>query len=79
MNIYKASFYATCPSDNDIINYQLEICTDSIIWVEHIKTALSLIKSGYHETIADELHKRFRGYQTIVAIHQGVEITTIRE
>lgn len=46
--------------------------------VEHIRTATSLIKKGYHEKIADELHERFGGEQRIVATHQGVEIETLR-
>lgn len=78
MNIYRHTFTAVCPSDGDTIIYQLEIRSLVVIMVEHIKTATALIKSGYHERIADELSKRFGGNQTIIATHQGVEIETVR-
>jgi hypothetical protein len=79
MNCYRLSFVANSPDDvDDPIVYQLEIKTDETIRVEHIKTATSLIKKGYHENIADELFERFGGVQRIVASHQGVEIETLR-
>ncbi|MBD8790929.1 hypothetical protein IFR09_11120 [Pseudomonas syringae] len=78
MNIYRHTFTATCPSDGDTIIYSLEIRSQAVIMVEHIKTATALIKSGYHESIADDLSERFGGYQTMIATHQGVEIETVR-
>lgn len=78
MNIYRHTFTASCPSDGETIVYSLEIRSLGVIMVEHIKTATSLIKSGYHERIADELADRFGGDQTIIATHQGVEIETVR-
>lgn len=78
MNIYRHTFTAVCPSDGDTIVYSLEIRTLRVVMVEHIKTATALIKSGYHERIADELAERFGGDQTIKAVHQGVEIETVR-
>ncbi|WP_085599693.1 MULTISPECIES: hypothetical protein [unclassified Pseudomonas] len=78
MNIYRHSFVATCPADGDAIVYSLEIRSLSMIRVEHIKTATRLIRSGYQETIADELFERFGGEQIITATHQGVEIETVR-
>lgn len=78
MNIYEKSFHAGCPSDNDIINYHLTISSESKIYVEHINTACKLLGSRYHEDIADILHSQFGGVQEIVAVHQGVQITTIR-
>lgn len=78
MNIYRHTFTAVCPSDGDTIIYRLEIRSPAVIMVEHIKTATSLIKSGYHERIADELSERFGGEQTMLATHQGVEIETVR-
>ncbi|SEE40083.1 hypothetical protein [Pseudomonas coleopterorum] len=78
MNIYRHTFKATCPSDGDTIIYSLEIRSLAVVMVEHIRTATALIKSGYHERIADELAERLGGDQTIKAVHQGVEIETVR-
>lgn len=78
MNIYRHTFAATCPSDGDTIIYSLEIRTLDVVMVEHIRTATALVKSGYHERIADELAERLGGDQTIKAVHQGVEIETVR-
>lgn len=78
MNIYRHSFIATCPSDGDAIVYSLEIRSLQMIRVEHIKTATALIKQGWHEQIADDLAERFGGDQVIKAVHQGVEIETVR-
>jgi len=77
-NTYRHTFVAVCPSDGDSIVYRLEIKVPKVIMVEHIRTATALIKKGYHEQIADELHHRFGGEQRIVATHQGVEIETLR-
>ena len=78
MNTYRHTFVATCPSGGDSIVYSLEIKGPAIIMVEHIRTATALIKRGYHEQIADQLHERFGGEQRIVAVHQGVQIETLR-
>lgn len=78
MNIYRHTFTSVCPSDGDTIIYSLEIRSLKVVMVEHIKTATALIKSGYHERIADELADRLGGDQTIVATHQGVQIETVR-
>lgn len=78
VNIYQHTFVATCPSDGESIIYRLEIKAPKVIMVEHIRTATALIKKGYHEQIADQLHDRFGGEQLIVATHQGVEIQTLR-
>ncbi len=78
MNIYRHTFTATCPSDGDVIVYSLEIRSLQMIRVEHIKTATALIKQGWHEQIADDLSERFGGDQMIKAVHQGVEIETVR-
>ncbi|KTB91321.1 hypothetical protein CCL16_11740 [Pseudomonas syringae] len=71
MKTYRHTFTAVCPSDGDTIIYKLEIRT-------HLKTATALIKSGYHERIADDLSERFGGDQTMIVTHQGVEIETVR-
>ena len=78
MNIYRHTFTAVCPSDGETIVYSLEIRSPIMIRVEHIKTATALIKSGWHEQIADELAERFGGDQVINAMHQGVQIETVR-
>lgn len=78
MNIYRLTFPATCPNDGELILYKLEIRTPSVIYVEHLKAETALIKTGLHEQIADRLQQRFGGEQTMVAIHQGVEIETLR-
>lgn len=77
-NTYRHTFVAACPSDGDLITYRLEIKVPCMILVEHIKAATALIRQGYHEQIADELYGRFGGEQRIIAIHQGVEIETLR-
>ena len=46
--------------------------------VEHIVTATRMIRTGYHETIADALHKQFGGSQVLMAHHHGVDIKTVR-
>lgn len=78
MNIYRHTFVAECPADCEQIVYSLEIRSLSMIRVEHIRTATALIKSGFHEQIADQLHERFGGEQRITARHQGVDIETLR-
>lgn len=78
LNIYRHTFSAICPADGETIIYRLEIRTASMIHVEHIKTATALIKKGWHEQIADRLSESLGGDQVITAIHQGVEIGTVR-
>ncbi|MFJ4587854.1 hypothetical protein ACIP1Z_11180 [Pseudomonas moraviensis] len=78
MNIYRHTFAAVCPADGETIIYRLELRSTSMIHVEHIKTATGLIKHGWHEQIADSLSETLGGDQTIIAIHQGVEIETVR-
>ncbi|HCF1883447.1 hypothetical protein ACPTHL_08910 [Pseudomonas aeruginosa] len=77
-NTYRHTFAAERPADGEQIIYRLEIRSPTMIRVEHIRTATALIKTGYHERIADELHERFGGEQRIVATHQGVEVETVR-
>ncbi|OAS28010.1 hypothetical protein AYO08_00995 [Pseudomonas putida] len=77
-NTYRHTFTATCPGDGEVIVYKLEIRSQTMIRVEHIKTATALIKQGWHEQIADNLAERFGGDQVIKAVHQGIEIETVR-
>lgn len=79
MNIYSRQFVARCPNNNESIIYNLRIeIEDRMLQVEHIVTATSLIQQGYHEQIADDLHRRFGGRQFLRAHHHGVDIETIR-
>ncbi len=76
MNTYRFRFAAQCPSDNQMISYRGEIRTRKMIMVEDLIAAFPA--HGYHETIADDLYMRFGGHQTISAMHQGIEIETVR-
>jgi hypothetical protein len=78
MNIYRHTFTAVCPSDGELIIYRLEVRSPAMIRVEHIKAATAIIKKGWHEQIADRLAEDIGGDQTIIAMHQGVEIETVR-
>lgn len=78
MNIYRHTFIADCPADGERIIYRLEIRSPVMIRVEHIRTATALIKRGYQESIADSLHQQFGGEQRIVAVHQAIEVETLR-
>jgi len=78
INTYRQTFAAVCPSDGELIIYQLEIRSPEMIRVEHIKATTALIKKGWHEQIADRLAESLGGDQTIIATHQSVEIETVR-
>lgn len=77
-NTYTYTFVASCPTNGEAIVYKLVIQSDQKILVEHIKTAVALIKQGYHEDIANTLFDHFGGVQTIEANHHGVDIKTVR-
>ena len=79
MNIYRHTFVAECPGNSQPIVYTLTIEASRMIKVEHIVTACALIKRGYQEEIADQLHKQFGERQSITAHHHGVDIKTVRE
>ena len=80
MNRYSRTFVPVCPNDGQPIIYDLTIETHGrMIQVEHIVTATKMIKRGYHEQIADELHRLFGGRQVIRARHIDVDIETVRE
>lgn len=78
MNSYKTEFFCVCPLNNTRIKYHLEIVTNEIIPVEDILNQLRRYDSGFHELIAEELHEKFGGTQTLVAEHHGVIIETTR-
>lgn len=78
MNTYKTEFFCVCPINHTRIKYHLEIVTEEIIPVEHILEQFERYDSGFHELIAEELHEKFGGKQTLVADHHGVTIETTR-
>jgi hypothetical protein len=78
MNKYKVKFQATCPVNGDSIEYSLQISIDRMIRVEALLEAVNGFGSGFHEEIANVLHKKFGGRQLIIAIHGGVIIETER-
>lgn len=78
MNKYSCTFVAECPNNAEQIIYSLVIEAGKQIMVEHIVTATRMIRKGYHEAIADALHRQFGGRQVLRAHHHGVDIETIR-
>lgn len=78
MNTYSTEFFALCPTNNVRIKYTLTIVSDRVIMVEDIIDEVTLHDRGYHEEIADQLHRVFGGTQTLVAEHHGVTIVTSR-
>lgn len=78
MNIYRHQFVSHCPNNGQHIIYALEIESAEVIHVEHIVTVANLLANSFHEDIADELHERFGGRQTLRAHHHGVDIESRR-
>lgn len=79
-NIYRHRFVSVCPNNGEIIFYDIEIQSGSMIHVEHIsrQAALCRIEPTYHEKIADIFFERFGGLQVLIAHHHGVDIETRR-
>jgi hypothetical protein len=78
VNTYRTDFFARCPVNGLRIRYALEIRTLIVIPVEAIIERVELIREGFHEAIADDLHAAFGGEQKLVAEHHGVVIETTR-
>lgn len=79
MNIYTQRFFALCTKTKARVEYKLTIESHKTIMVEEIQNAVAEFESGdYHEAIADELHEKFGGTQTLDAHHHGTDIRTIR-
>ena len=78
MNSYETEFFCQCPKNGIRIKYSLNIQTNEVVMVEDILAAVSGFQSDFHEQIADRLHQRFGGLQTMSADHHGVRITTHR-
>lgn len=78
-NTYEYSFVAICPNDGARITYALRIETHGdVVMTEDIEGACRYTEPAYHEDIADRLHLRFGGNQTLVAAHGNVQVTTRR-
>lgn len=84
MNRYTVRFFARCPTNGLRIDYTLTIerseedDADGHLLVEELVDAVSLLDRGFHEELADQLHREFGGVQTLVADHHGVLIETRR-
>jgi len=78
MNIYRYQFTAACPNNSRQIVYQLCIQSKDMIHVEHIVSFAAQYPKVFHEDLADALHEKFGGRQTMVAHHHGVDIETVR-
>lgn len=78
MNIYRADFHARCPVNGARIHYHWTLQTDAVVSVESINDALEEIRRGFHEDIANDLHRAFGGRQILTAEHHGVHIETER-
>jgi hypothetical protein len=79
MNIYTRQFVAICPNNSEPILYTLRIETDDqMIHVEHIVAATQIVSKGFHENIANTLHRQFGGRHVLKAHHHGVDIETVR-
>lgn len=78
MNKYTVQFFAECPNNGIRILYTFCLSTLSRIMVEDLSKTVAQISDGYHEDIADHLHKQFGGLQVLSATHHGVEIVTTR-
>jgi hypothetical protein len=79
MNSYTTEFFSLCPANNVRIKYCLTIQIAHAIMVEDIIDEVTLHHRGYHEEIADQIHRTFGGRQVLVADHHGVKIETVRE
>ena len=78
MNAYTTKFFADCPTNGIRIAYTLRIETSEVLAVETLIATVESVGDGYHEEIADDMHKRFGGVQTLTADHHGVTIETTR-
>lgn len=79
MNRYKTKFFCKCPINGVRVKYTLTIESNEIIQVEDLLGYVEkFYADGFHELIADDLHSKFGGKQTLCAYHHGVEIETMR-
>lgn len=77
MNRYIHRFVVACPNNGARIRYELRVDTFARIFVEDIVKACA-VDEAFHEDLADSLHTKFSGRQTLKAFHHGVQIETFR-
>lgn len=78
MNKYTTQFFCFCPTNGVRILYTWVIEANQVHMVEDLIDAVTLHGKGFHEAIADDLHREFGGLQLLKANHHGVEIETVR-
>lgn len=78
MNKYTTQFFCFCPNNGVRILYTWVIETKEKHMVEDLIDAVTLDHVGFHEEIADDLHREFGGFQILKAHHHGVDIETTR-
>lgn len=79
MNIYRHRFFVACPNNGAIIEYDLQIESEKMIFVEKIVVACAMWQQEFHEKMADSLAYQFPNTQQILrAHHHGVDIETRR-
>lgn len=79
LNKYETEFFAFCPVNRVRIKYNVAIETNDIIAVEDLLDhIIEYYGEGWHEHIADDMHEKFGGRQTLTADHHSVKITTYR-
>lgn len=79
MNRYRTAFVAICPANGIAVTYRLRLETPDMVRVEAIQAAIAAVGGrGFHEDIADALHKALGGRQILKAHHHGVDIRTSR-
>jgi hypothetical protein len=76
MNTYRYSFYCVCPTDGDLVSYDLKIRAPHMIKAEDIRAACG-VSPSFHEDLADRLAP-LGGKQVLLATHRGVSIKTVR-
>lgn len=78
MNFYTQNFEAICPVNGKPVAYTLVIETARVIRVEDIQAEFPAGLEALHEDLADNLHKKWGGVQTLEAMHHGTHIRTVR-
>lgn len=78
MNIYRYTFKAKCPNNDQRIAYELTLESPTMVMVEKITGCCDELVSGFHEDLADLLLLKLGGKQTIRAHHHGVDVETVR-
>jgi hypothetical protein len=79
MNIYRLSHRAECPKGGLVDAYEIIVESPATIMVEDILAALKAApKKVFQEELADFLRNRIGAKVTLVGIHHGVEIRSVR-